>query len=452
VASSSAEGISLLTQMPRPAPPPASLLKAKSLTRDVFNHTFEIEKVVAAGAQLRAESQQREQERALKQVRSRMQENLGSIRFSEKRIQGSDEAITKASSCLRKLQHERYARYAALQVCDRRLELRQERPEEEQVKDIAQEALESEQKTLTVARQQLFELEEQARNLLKELSGIRNRLTADAANRRFAVELDRAAIISISTGGGATSAPVHGHDMLEAGADNPLDTKELHKKAVDLEESVDQLCQKTDSKIFQTRQECLRSSAKVENALMHNCKNLSDLGKELKDQAKEVDYTILQAERSLWRNKKKVGANDKVAQSKFDSTTSLLGDLRQTRQMLQNDIACKTVSLVVDENCRKVTPQKASCRRRPASSGARVQGGTNRTLALSLGSVDSLSAAPDVVDLDSAASTISTAKAPKDLQAEADRTPKAAEADKTPKAAEAFSRSNSLTKLSLPPA
>lgn len=350
---------------------------------------------------MRAESLQREQERALKQVRLRMQDNLASIRFSEKRIAGSDDAIIKAQACLRKLQHERYARFAALQVCDRRLELRQQRPEEEQIKDAAQEALESEQKTLTLVRQQLFELEEQARNLLKELSGIRARLTADAASRRFAVELDRAAIISISTGSGATSAPVHGQDLLESG-DNTLDTKELHKNAVDLEESVELLCQKTESKITNSRQEARRTSTKVEIALMHNTRNLTDLGKELKYQVKEVDYTILQAERSLWRSKKKVGANDKVAQSKFNSTTDLLGDLRQTRSDLQHDIASKTVSLMVDENCRKVTPQVAASRRRPASSGARVSCGTNRNFPLSPAS-ELLGLSQEVAEVDPAA-------------------------------------------------
>merc|ERR1712037_333181 len=144
---------------------------------------------------------------------------------------------------------------------------------------------------------------------------------------------------------------------------------------------------------------------------------LSSLGKNMKDQAKEVDYTIVAAERSLFATRRQLGRGDKDGLARMAATNLLLDDLRTTRTDLQHDILSKTHCLNLDESCRKVTAQMATekKRQRPMTTGRNLSSSTPTLLGQGASKAGSGSGLGECEftsleggDVDSAASTMCT--------------------------------------------
>lgn len=372
-------------------PSPTSLLRAKSLSKSVLRSALDAEATVAANKEQGAQAAKQERERLVGTAQARVQEHLRVIKCDEDRLVGSDDAIKQASSCLRGLQHARYAHFAATQVCDRRLELRDERPPRAEggrgrsraPADAPQEALQAQHHSLAAARQSLLILEERARQVLKDLEGVRGQLSKDAAQRRLAVELDRAWIISLnSIPTSSTSqsplppAPAQPSDI------DPVASQALSRHVLELEGAVKSLKAESAAEMLRLKEECSKALGRVEELLMRSTYALDDMGKRLKGQAKEVDSTIKHAERSTSSTMKNLQKGDNVGAAKVKALEALINDLRQTRQDLQEDINLKAALLSIDERCRKVTPAMASEKRPGATvaAAAHVLGSTARLL------------------------------------------------------------------------
>merc|ERR1740138_534943 len=79
------------------------------------------------------------------------------IKGLEDRIESVEDTIRQVGECLFQLQRAHRSKWAPLNVCERRLELRDTRPLQELVRDHTQEALEHERQTLIESRQELSE-------------------------------------------------------------------------------------------------------------------------------------------------------------------------------------------------------------------------------------------------------------------------------------------------------
>merc|ERR1719420_1910915 len=73
----------------------------------------------------------------------------------EDRIESLEDSIRQTGECLFQLQRAHRSKWAPLNVCERRLELRDTRPLQELLRDHTQEALERERQTLVESRQEL---------------------------------------------------------------------------------------------------------------------------------------------------------------------------------------------------------------------------------------------------------------------------------------------------------
>jgi len=347
----------------------ASILQAKVLAKSVVFGIFDAEKTIASNKEQQKREAAKETERVVNVARARIARQEAITKEDEQRIFGTDAAMKKASLTIRTLCHARYSHFSAAQVTDRRLLLRRDRllhlrsggamtvpntdrPGTVPRHDSVQVALERESRTLAAARERLIELEEQGKVVIKELEAVRGYLSHDAAKRRFAVEQDRAYIISFGsvTSGGPLPSPA---DIDEEGV---VKAKETQAHVSGLEDRVEQNANMSAKEIKRFKQLYSQVHFQLEEELSKSTYTLDDLGKRLKGQAKEVDATTKMAERSLGEIKKKnLTKGDAVGASKVDALATLVDDLRQTREALQIDIRSKSFLLDIDERCRKVT-------------------------------------------------------------------------------------------------
>merc|ERR1719412_3158347 len=77
------------------------------------------------------------------------------IKAIEDRVESVEDTIRQVGECLFQLQRAHRSKWAPLNVCERRLELRDKRPLQELIRDHCQEGLEHERQTLIEARQEL---------------------------------------------------------------------------------------------------------------------------------------------------------------------------------------------------------------------------------------------------------------------------------------------------------
>jgi len=340
----------------------ASILRAQVLEKSVRHGISDAEKTIHTNKELQKQEAAREQARLQNVARARVQRNEEIVKGDEDRIFGTDVAIKKAMASIRSLQHARYSFYAASQVTERRLQLRRERhphlparedrPPTVPRHDLVQATLEQERRTLSIARESLQELEQKGKLVIQDLEAVRGYLSQDAAKRRFAVEQDRAYIISFGsvTAGGPLPSPP---DIDEAGVVQALQTQQ-HVSG--LEDRVEQVGILSVNEIKRFQKEYAEVHFLLEQQLSQSTWTLDDLGKRLKGQAREVDATTRMAERSLGEiRKKNLTKGDITGASKVAALETLVGDLRVTRMALQEDIRSKSFLLDIDERCRKVT-------------------------------------------------------------------------------------------------
>jgi len=341
----------------------ASILRAQVLSKSVAHGIVDAEKTIASNKEVQKQEAGREQERQKEIARVRIRRNEEIVKGDEERIFGTDSARQQAMACISSLHHARYSHFAASQVTDRRLQLRRERaphlrtgssgerPPTVPRHDSVQGALVRERRNLIVARERLMELEQLAKLVIQDLEAVRGYLSQDAAKRRFSMEQDRAYIISF--GSVTSGAGVEPPEIDEAGVVQACETQQ-HVSS--LEDRVQNICATSASDVKKFRNEFMQVHAQLEELLSLSTSSLGDLGKRLKGQAKEVDVTTRMAERSLGEIKKKnLTKGDKLGASKVAALESMVGDLRLTRDALQEDIRAKSVLLDIDERCRKVT-------------------------------------------------------------------------------------------------
>jgi len=356
---------------------PGSLSRSELLRRSVNAKVLQVEQSIVKNKLKRAETAAGEREVIKKGVQVRIKENTAASRAAETCVKSIDDSVKETGLWITKLHHERYKQFAAQKVCERRLELREANPPD-MAKDSLQEALESEHKTLRLARTDFLKLEVEVKKVVEDLQAIRCNLSLDAAHRRMAVSADTVIMVALAMAGavapGAKSEP-EGEKVVHA-VGSLADSRLCCQKSEQLEDVAGQLRRQSKLLIFRVKDECGRAQVRVESRLTKRTEETLEVTKKLIGQGKEVDYTIEAAQRSLLANHKFLDKKDKGQEFHYQSSLKVLEELKRSRSDLTTDLRKKTILLNTSEACRKVTPCVASSppparlvKARPGSAG-----------------------------------------------------------------------------------
>jgi len=345
------------------------------------------------------------------------------IRALEDRHESIEDTIRQVGECLFQLQRAHRSKWSVLNVCERRLELRDTRPLQELVRDHAQEGLEHERQTLIESRQELADQIVCSKETLLSLDRLKTEVVGDLSSKRQGIRLDRSCLNPTAKGPSTqervvlpalgevsnySTVPASPKDS-ERGSgqvqeeSKQVDTKSLIHKAVRMEEDAMKLCNESDAVMLQTKRECQRAGNQAQTALGRRHDETNELKRKLEAQMREIDEAVAQTEMSFGRTKKKLEnqevplkaldkqfsasarvpksstgdtvqdavqdemeahlealkKNIKVLTQKMQNTRELLEHLKQSRQQLTEDYRCKLLALKIEDACLKVTARKA---------------------------------------------------------------------------------------------
>eukprot|EP00747_Dinoflagellata_sp_TGD_P024311 gnl/TRDRNA2_/TRDRNA2_130462_c0_seq1.p1 gnl/TRDRNA2_/TRDRNA2_130462_c0~~gnl/TRDRNA2_/TRDRNA2_130462_c0_seq1.p1 ORF type:complete len:585 (-),score=111.25 gnl/TRDRNA2_/TRDRNA2_130462_c0_seq1:125-1879(-) len=355
------------------------------------------------------------------QFRKKLDQTNDLIKALEDRHDSVEDTERQVGECLFTLQRSHRAKWAPLNVCERRLELREQRPLQELTRDQPQELLEHERQTLIEARQELLDHSQSCKEMHAALDQMKSELIRDLSHKRHTSRIDRTAakhdrhhreedeadrlflpsLNDVSNFNlpptACGRAPGTGHEN-EYGRQE--DTRTLLSRAVKMEEDAMRLCNECDAVMLHTKRECTRASNQASVSLMRRCEDTAQLKRKLEAQLIESDETISAAERSLTKTKKKLLMHDaplrdlnrkmalrvrrvtvedirdhvtdelevqlesvktmvKMLSDKYENTKDVVEKLKANREQMVEDIKCKTAALKIDDTCVKVTARKA---------------------------------------------------------------------------------------------
>eukprot|EP00927_Polykrikos_kofoidii_P050892 TRINITY_DN44736_c0_g1_i1.p1 TRINITY_DN44736_c0_g1~~TRINITY_DN44736_c0_g1_i1.p1 ORF type:complete len:542 (-),score=113.93 TRINITY_DN44736_c0_g1_i1:133-1758(-) len=341
------------------------------------------------------------------------------IRALEDRVESVDDSIRQVGESLFSLQRAHRSKWAPLNICERRLELREGRPLQELVRDHCQDALEHERQTLIESRQELADQIESSKEMLVNLEGMRNALMHDVQHKRHALRLDRSCLAPHchKTKFGERVVLPHLQDVANYGippspknsekATGPqnetkriMDARQLITAAVHLEEDAIRLCNASDAAMIHTKRECNRASSLGQTALTRRVDETGEMKRQLEVQISETDETIALTEISLAKTKKQLESHDtplrvldkqfshrnkrtsregirdhvheemethfdgvkksvRTLAGKWQHTKEILDQLRAAKLRMTDDYRCKLHAWKIDDSCMKVTARKA---------------------------------------------------------------------------------------------
>mmetsp|Transcript_96363 Transcript_96363/g.272559 ORF Transcript_96363/g.272559 Transcript_96363/m.272559 type:complete len:554 (-) Transcript_96363:79-1740(-) len=342
------------------------------------------------------------------------------IKALEDRIESVEDTLRQVGDGLFALQRAHRSKWAPLNVCERRLELREARPLQEQVKDKVQEALEHERQTLIESRQELQDQILSSREMSTRLENMKSALLQDLQHKRHGLRIDRACLspnthtvnvrqdrvvlpsIMDVPHYGAPLSPNNAarHTGPQNEGNRQIDTRTLITNAVRLEEDAMRLLSSCDAAMIHTKKEAMRASQMVQSALTKRLQETHDLKSKLEQQMQVTDETITHTEISLAKTKKSLESHDhplraldsrfhkrgrRIEQEKirddvhddlethldvvkhnvkslahqYKSTKDLLDQLHAAKHVMQGDYRAKCAAAKIDDLCMKVTARKA---------------------------------------------------------------------------------------------
>lgn len=354
-------------------------------------------------------------------IKKKIQMSNDLIKALEDRHESIEDTIRQVGECLFQLQRAHRSKWAPLNVCERRLELREGRPLQELIRDHTQEALEHERQTLIEARQELTDQSNACKEMLVALDKLKNNVIEDLGHKRHALRIDRQCLHPVYKPHMSTHAdrivlpqlsevasyslpPSPGDTERGTGhhheENRQTDTKGLITRAVKMEEDAMRLCNESDAVMLHTKRECERAGQQAQTSLAKRADETDELKRKLESHMRELDEALGQTKTSLNNTKKKLefhemplkaldkqfalrnqrtsreGIRDHVHEelegqlesvkrsvktltNKFTNTKNLLEQMQASRNTLDEDYRCKLAALKIDDMCLKVTPRKA---------------------------------------------------------------------------------------------
>mmetsp|Transcript_64026 Transcript_64026/g.152697 ORF Transcript_64026/g.152697 Transcript_64026/m.152697 type:complete len:476 (-) Transcript_64026:75-1502(-) len=385
-----------------------TMQQARIQSADLLSRMQKYDAAEAANKLALMEATRREKERLKMKAKNRIKAHHEAIDGSTRCIRDIEDAMTRLEDVASKLTHERYARFADLQVCLRRLECREKRPDPEQFRDYLQASLESEKQMLNAIRKELLERESELKSRVEALYELRRELSYDTGVRRLQVEHENKNIkASVSlpalasaqarespsardspkestmvkeptmgkepTGGAAMEEPA---SPTSGDAAPPLPSEESHQvtgnqplieKAEKIIEEVDNMCTRSEEVIRRSQKDSRFMTKSVNACLARRTAELAAIKRNLEDHVADVNYAIGQAERNIEKYYKRLNPRDSSKKAKVDSANEVLEDLKRTKADLVTDLHHKIHALDIDNTCRRITPQVASEQKRRQS-------------------------------------------------------------------------------------
>jgi len=259
-----------------------------------------------------------------KMIKKKMVITNDLIKALEDRHESVEDTIRQVGECLFQLQRAHRSKWAPLNVCECRLELRDTRPIQELVRDHTQEALEHERQTLIESRQELLEQIASSKDCLLALDKLKIEVVEDLSQKRYGLRIDRTCLNPgvKPKGQERTVLPqlgeVSNYSLPASPKDsdrgshheesqNPkTDTQSLIHKAVRMEEDAMKLCNESDACMLQTKRECQRAATQALSSLARRAEETGNLKRKLEAQMREIDEVIKETELSLGKTKKKL--------------------------------------------------------------------------------------------------------------------------------------------------
>lgn len=353
------------------------------------------------------------------QIRSKLLTNSDLSKSIEERINSMEDTIRHLGSCLFGLQRAYRSKWSQLNVCERRMELRDGRPIQELVRDNLQASLENERQVLIEARQELNDHIVMTKDMLTQCEAMKQELIEDLQHKRHSQRIDRSclhpekpvrkdadriflpALPEITH---YTLPPAPKDTAPGTGPQNEQTrcqtTMDAISRAIRLEEGVVGIIAENDAAIRHCNTECKAANAAVCHCMDGSNHQTEHLKQQLMEQMKQVDATIAEAERSMTRTKKKLESHNqplrclnkqfalrdrrtdrehirdqvtdnmethleavkksvKELSGKWQGTKNILDHLKAAKAQMAEDLRYKNIALKIDDACRKVTPKKA---------------------------------------------------------------------------------------------
>lgn len=264
------------------------------------------------------------------------------------RMQAMNDAVQKVGNAVSKCQHECRMKFSAVKVCEMRLALRENKPQEELFRDDVHEALEKELQVLTAAREELQTWAKSGEQVKVEIEETQMLLLTGNSRENVARRLQRGS--SLPSLVGPPNAPT---------------TEELIKTSYELVEKALRISQSSYEALQRAITECDQATARVTASFDRRTAQTEELKKSLEFQKKHATATIHTAERRLAMLKMRAHKtpetprSSEATQEQMQAVEDLLADLKSGKKHLEQDYRNKTSSYKVDKSCRGLTKVKA---------------------------------------------------------------------------------------------
>lgn len=323
------------------------------------------------------------------EARARMQSCVAACSRSAAGVRGLEVTISEVEDGISKLQHMRYARWTDTVVCERRLELLDQRPLQDSSGDTLMEALECEWQMLHKARQDLLDKEAEMRQILEELEEARRSLLAETATRRSNCRADQAMLRAASALSHSSSAPSlasrreqKANQLGQQLSWAPAEHRDLPVRlVVHIQKDAARVRRDCDPVLHTVAHECAAAGDHVRRCLDTLAAEKLGLRRSLDEQIKNVDYAITAAEMSLARMSRWLDPDSSRGTAKYERSESTLQELRASKRKLQLLHQRTLHSQGAVDACKRVTATAAAAaaaavpatgRRRAPSASASV--------------------------------------------------------------------------------
>ena len=311
-------------------------------------------------------------------ARSRIQANVSSVSRVFEITRSLESHIVNLEDCKNRVKQKRNARWSDLAVCQKRLEIlskldwfheRNEKSSKSakskaggQSSHVSRghlvEALEIEREALQVLRRELGSLLFEVDPVMEVIIDLRKRLQQEASERRAAMRKDH---VTLTTGS-------EGEDQADGSSFRSFDGQNFWvKKAQSLEDSAQQLLQKTISTIQWTDLECAQANQCVSQCLARCSAEDHRLRRQLDAQLRDIDFAISCAE---WTISKPENRLSESASAQVQRAHVLMNELTATKKHLKCLVRKCKKDLQILESARNTTthtlssltnPSKKSC-------------------------------------------------------------------------------------------
>jgi len=240
-------------------------------------------------------------------------------------------------------------KFSVLMVCEKRLKMRETRPQQEAFVDEVHEALEKEWSVVNEAREELQRWAKQGETIRAQLEHVQMMMTTENSRGNVARRLK-----------GSTSLP-----SLAQRASEAPSTQDLLGKSRELVEMAKMVTYGSNEAIERTTQECEAASAAVTACFSRRKAETDTLRKSLDQQRKSAKATLLDAERRISLLKmrmRKISESPRSreqTQEQLQAAEALLEDLKGQKLLLEADYRLKTSSFNVDKSCLTLTKVRA---------------------------------------------------------------------------------------------